>query len=546
MKLKNTFNLIILYLLTIAASIVCVTSIVTTIYYDMHVDVDFPHYKSENYIALFLSITLLIGLYVLLYRKKVFEKTKLMAGIMVFVCVGYCLLLIFSIRPLPVTDAKLLDDVINEFMMGDYSSLKNAGGYLYIWPFQLGYVAFGQIMTVIFGSGNYIAWDIVQLLSILITVIFLYKITWELFEDKIVCSVMALMSTGMLFFYNYVTFIYGDILSMAPQTIALYLTVLFVKNGKIRDAAWAAPFMATAILLKPNCVITMIAIMMMIIGSAFISHDSKNTANSTEISVDKHLISDDDDEVKVRSNKNSYSGKDITIRLIIRVALCIFMIFVVTSFNKTVKLHYLRVADLDNLPTGSPSVSHIVMGLSESELEDGWYNGYNYRVFGENGCNTEATRVAATKDLMERLSTFAHHPYYAARFFTRKFTTQWADPVCISTHDLDLVSRHVKNQPALADFLVFGTGSDITSWIMNVFMTFCYLGVLIYLFNTIKEKKVSDAEMLLLILIFGGMVFHEFWEGSSRYAMRYYVYFIPYAAWGIKMLIGKLGEKNEE
>ena len=72
---------------------------------------------------------------------------------------------------------------------------------------------------------------------------------------------------------------------------------------------------------------------------------------------------------------------------------------------------------------------------------------------------------------------------------------------------------------------------------MNVYMTVCYLGVVIYLVGVLRKKHVSDSEMLLLILIFGGMVFHEFWEGSSRYAMRYYVYWIPFAAYGIKRLL---------
>ena len=91
----------------------------------------------------------------------------------------------------------------------------------------------------------------------------------------------------------------------------------------------------------------------------------------------------------------------------------------------------------------------------------------------------------------------------------------------------------------LGQSLVFGRGSEMIKWIMNVFMTLCYLGVLIYLFTTFTGKKVSDSEMLILILILGGIVFHEFWEGSSRYAMRYYIYWLPFAACGLKVLIGR-------
>ena len=92
---------------------------------------------------------------------------------------------------------------------------------------------------------------------------------------------------------------------------------------------------------------------------------------------------------------------------------------------------------------------------------------------------------------------------------------------------------------ALGTSLVYGTGAVIMKWIMNVFMTLCYLGVLIYMISTIRKKSVTDPEMLMLILIFGGIVFHEFWEGSSRYAMRYYIYYLPFAACGLKVLSGR-------
>ena len=178
------------------------------------------------------------------------------------------------------------------------------------------------------------------------------------------------------------------------------------------------------------------------------------------------------------------------------------------------------------------------MGLQESELENGWYNGYNYKVFKENNYDSEATSRAAVENIKARLSEFRSDPGYGIRFFLRKFSTQWADPVCISTHNLDLVSRHVEDQPPLCDFIVFGKGSVILRWIMNVFMSVCYLCVLIFLVTRLVGKKVTTPQMLVLILIFGGILFHEFWEGSSRYAMRYYIYWLPFAACGMKVLLG--------
>ncbi len=97
----------------------------------------------------------------------------------------------------------------------------------------------------------------------------------------------------------------------------------------------------------------------------------------------------------------------------------------------------------------------------------------------------------------------------------------------------------MENPTALKDFIVFGKGSIILEWVMNVFMSVCYLCVVIYLLTRIRNRSTSLPELLFLIMIFGGIVFHQFWEGSSRYAMRYYVYWLPYAAYGMQSIFYK-------
>lgn len=506
MKLRKWFNLIIVFILTVTSAAILITSILTTIYYDMHVDVDFPHFKRETLSHLFISMGLIFIVFWYINRKKLFEKSRPFLILSIVFCISYCLFLVLSIKPQPVDDSKILDDVINEFALGDYSALTKEEGYLYIWPFQLGYVLFGLIMHGIFGAGNYFAWDMVQLVSIVLTLVFLYKITWEFFEDRVICSIMAFLSCGMLFFYNYVTFIYGDILSMAPQTIALYLIVNSLKKDKLLYAVWSAPFIALAVVLKTNCEIALIAMLLLILYGAF-------------------------------KDNNDYSSYELPKRFFLRVIVCLFISLFVFGSRHAVDFYFCRLTGIDSIPTGSPSVSHIAMGLQESELENGWYNGYNYHVFAQNGFDTEKTRAAATADIRKSLEKFAGDPKYAVKFFGRKFLTQWADPVCISTHNLDLVSRHVENPTKMMYHVVFGEGLIIGRWIMNVFMSVCYLCVLVHLIDLLKTKKVSLPQMLILILIFGGIVFHQFWEGSSRYAMRYYVYWLPFAASGMKMLL---------
>ncbi len=499
-KARDVFNYIIVLCLFVASVVVLVVSTVTTIYYDMGSDEDWPHYGRENIPLLAILLLVALAIFGVLYKRRAFEKHRLMAGIGLAVISAYCLMLIFGIRPIPVSDSMTLDKIINAFMIGDYSELTDPGGYVFIWPFQLGYIGFGQMMYSVFGKSNYLAWDLVQLLSILITVYLIYKMTWEFFEDKVICGIVAILSCGALFFYNYVTYVYGDILSMAPQTLALYAMVLYIKRDKKHYAILSAICIAVAILIKTNCEITLIALLLALAGNGI-------------------------EKVGVRS-------------LLRNVAISAFMLILVFTSKAAVDSYYCNVAGLEKIPDGNPVWAHIAMGLQESELEDGWYNGYNYHIYAENNYDTEATSSAAKVNIRQTVKTFIDRPLHGAYFFARKFATQWADSVCISTHNLDLVSRHVENQPALARFLVFGTGSHILIWIMNVYMPVCYIGVAIYLFGILRGRKVSVSEMLLLILIFGGIVFHEFWEGSSRYTMRYYIYYLPFGAYGLKVLLG--------
>ena len=515
-RLNRGFNFIIAFCLFLAAAVVLLVSTCTTIYYNMHDENDWPHYGSENIPLLLIFVAAVFVILALLYKKRVFEKAGLLTVISLIFILGYCLMLILSISPRAVNDSDLIDEVINQFAIRDYSSLTEPGGYLFTWPFQLGYVGFGQIMHRLFGPSNYFAWDMVQLLSIIVTVFLLNRITWELFEDKVICGIMSVIACGALFFYNYVTYIYGDILSMAPQTLALYMMILYLKREKLRYGIVSAVSIAVAVLIKTNCEIALIALLMTLV-----------------LSIITGIVKAAPDKKAEIRGKKLFSG-------LIVGALLVVMTF---AFKGAVNSYYADLTGLDAIPKGSPSWSHIAMGLQdEGGLEPGWYNGYNYHVFSANGYDSEATARASKENIRQTLTDFAHRPLHAGKFFFRKFTTQWADSVCISTHNLDLVSRHVDKQSLLRDYLVFGSdkGCPLLIWIMNVFMPVCYIGVAVYLLGILKGHSVSHQEMLILILIFGGIVFHEFWEGSSRYAMRYYIYWLPYAACGIKMLLEKV------
>ena len=138
MKLKKAFNMAVCLCLLTGAVLILGFSFFTTIYYKMHQENDKPYYGRENIPLLVLFVGLSLLIFYLLKKKEVFKNKKVVPVGLLF-CILYCLMLIFSIRPLPVNDAKLLDEIMRSFAEGNYSELTKPGGYLYIWPFQLGY-----------------------------------------------------------------------------------------------------------------------------------------------------------------------------------------------------------------------------------------------------------------------------------------------------------------------------------------------------------------------------------------------------------------------
>ncbi len=45
-------------------------------------------------------------------------------------------------------------------------------------------------------------------------------------------------------------------------------------------------------------------------------------------------------------------------------------------------------------------------------------------------------------------------------------------------------------------------------------------------------------------IVFGGFLFHSFWEVKAIYTYQYYMYLLPYAAYGIYLLVNHKREGN--
>lgn len=466
---------------------------------------------------------------------------------------GMSLFLVLVIRGNATNDALQLDEIMQAFSRGDYSSLQE-GGYLFVYPFQVTYVLIGQVLQALCGPSNYLVYQLLNVVSILCNLYFLYQITWELFHDRRVCAVMQLLSMGCWFYYVFATFIYADLWSFAVQSAAFLLEIRYLNRRRLRDIIGAGICIAAATLLKTNCYVALIAMILILLMDAV-----------------KAAVS-----VTAGTAASGNAGA-----LILRAVLFGVMFVVLTKgAQSAVNLGTARAAGIEKMPEGVPSAAYFAMGMEETEGKYGWYNGRNVGLFRDAGYDREQTVLDARETMKASIGEFQNSKRYLIRFYAGKFLSQWGDPTCVSMREMEETRRHTGELPKLVDSLIFGTGSRILQWGMNVTHSLIYLGLAVYLLSVtgsaLRRKQklrmpaqnvqqgqngqqtqngqqaqkqgqhlhtVSEPEILLVLFLVGGMLFHQIWEASGRYTMRYYLTMLPLAAWGICRLIG--GKQQE-
>ena len=478
---------------------------------------------------------------------------------------GMSLFLVLVIRGNATNDALQLDEIMQAFSRGDYSSLQE-GGYLFVYPFQVTYVLIGQVIQALCGPSNYLVYQLLNVVSILCNLYFLYQITWELFHDRRVCAVMQLLSMGCWFYYVFATFIYADLWSFAVQSAAFLLEIRYLNRRRLRDIIGAGICIAAATLLKTNCYVALIAMILILLMDAVRAAVSEKngkgasgTASSESVGASGNTVGNAPSEnagasANAATTGNAEASGNSAGTLILRAVLIGAMFVVLTKgAQSAVNLGTARAAGIEKMPEGVPSAAYFAMGMEETEGKYGWYNGRNVGLFRDAGYDREQTVLDAKETMKASIGEFQNSKRYLIRFYAGKFLSQWGDPTCVSMREMEETRRHTGELPKLVDSLIFGTGSRILQWGMNVTHSLIYLGLTIYLLSVagaaLRKKQylhlrtVSEPEILLVLFLVGGMLFHQIWEASGRYTMRYYLTMLPLAAWGICRLIG--GKQQE-
>lgn len=390
------------------------------------------------------------------------------------------------------------------FNSGNYINL-SPGGYLDMYPHQLGYVAFLQLLFRITKSNSFFMVQVINCLFIA-GIIFAACLLLDDLTDKAPVQMVGTLSIFQLLpLYLHASLLYGDVPSFLFSLLFMHHFIKGLKNGRSRYLIICVPEIILAVLFKKNSVIILLAAVIILIIHFIIT---KRTS-----------------------------------LLILLSALCILPI----STPKLLDAYYSKVSGYD-ISGGIPSISWIAMGTLEEGCP-GWFNNYPVPAYYDAGYDRQTASDMAIEKLGERFRYFREDPVYAVSFWKRKISTQWNDPFF---HSYDIVFTDEETPSGLTGFIIDHSEDIMVS--LSLLQNITYSGVLLYLVFLVShnnsttntglgvDKNNYNINIYMLlpeVCILGEFLFSIIWEANSRFVIPYYIIMIPLACMGWNNLLFK-------
>lgn len=389
----------------------------------------------------------------------------------------------------PTHDSLIVSRAAYHASIGDYSYI--SADYFKRFPFQLGYVLYSEIIIKLFGTAdNYLVIEYMNVLCLALSYFALMlsaKKLWGNGAARMMAVIAPLCAQPILF----CTFTYGNISGLAFASLAIW-QFLEIKEGwrGYIHGALSALFLGISVALKMNFMIVLVAIA--IIGLVrLIRH--------------KRLAD------------------------LVCVGLCLCFCLALPALAQS---HYERRAEV-KYGDGIPMVSWLAMGLNESSIAPGWYNGqYTVTNFHSHDMDASAAADASAEVIKERIEVFKDDPQYTADFFSQKIVSQWNEPTYQSLWTNQVRGRYGE-MGKLATWALVDGEKDVKAY-MSRFQELVFLASFAAALMLFKRKRIIDA--LLPTVFLGGFIYHALFEAKSQYAITYFVLLIPLAAYALNRL----------
>lgn len=510
-KRQNTFeylivNLVCLFLFLAFAYIAVMSIFQTSVFDPTAYGAEKIIFQTDN-IALNIFMTVLFAVFVFKMKKHYDFFAKVNMRFLEIGLVVYALMLgfvwIFSVTSIPAADSYNVFETASQAANGNYSSLSGSdfynsayyNGYSYynFYPFQLGFVFISEIVYRIFGTQSYMPIQIINVICVAVTYLGIAKITKHLFKRRSVEFIAILLLAGCFQPILFSTFVYGNIIGMCCAVWASYFLIRYFQSSKYILLLPCGALLVLATMAKYNNMIYLIAFVVMLIV---------------------HTVKDK-------------KWQSIAFAL----AICVAAVGV----NNLIIISYENRAGV-KLADGVSQVLYLDMGLNESSMAPGWYNGIAIETYKQYQLNDEAANAAAWDDINTRINIFANNPGYAADFFGKKITSQWNEPTFESIW-VSEVKSHSSEINAIGKGMYDGSLGQFFELYFNLFIQILYILFVIGIYCLFLKRNLNIETALLLLVLLGGFGYHLLFEGKSQYILTYIVLLIPTAAYGMNTVL---------
>ncbi len=461
------------------------------------------YYRKDNILLAVFFLALMAVLVRLGIQKGLFVKMpeKTLLGILLLYTALVSGVWAYASHSYPVADQKSVLECVEGLIHGNYECMTYKG-YLQYNRHQVGITAFYEIFTRIFTGGKVNYQAIYGLNTLMITGIFweLYRITKKLTDKKEIIMIELFLSFGMFQLMFYSTFIYGLIPGLFFALAGILFLFRLLKNGHWYDGILMALFLAIAVVLKSNYLIFVIAVGIILLGKTI-------------------------------------SEKKPVYLLFVLLILVGF-----TGLNGTAQKTYEVRTGMEFGDT-IPNSAYLAMGMQESAMAPGWFNGYNHVTYRNNGYDAQATDRIAKAYIAERVGEFAENPLDCLKFYYYKIVSQWNEVTYESFWISHNENNHTQELSGIVKDLYNGKLHLLMEAVMNLYQLLLFAGTLGMAWKMRKNKDLS--KVILLLCILGGFLFHILWEGKSQYIISYFPLMLPCGAIGIYELVQRKERKRE-
>jgi len=367
-------------------------------------------------------------------------------------------------------------------------------GYMDVYPNQYGFALIMYLGSFVFGTYNYLAVRIMNVIFLVILYRELAEVGGQIGLGK--CGRLIVLLAGILFVPAtlYSLFIYGNIAGLALSVLAARLMISAFIGSKHPVFCGVMSVLAVfaACLFKSNY---------MIFGVGIGIYCLFKTIHARMWS-----------------------------RMILVPALMVSL-----WLSSYIPALVMRSVTGYELQGGVSYMSYLAMGVQENAAGyAGGFNGFNedtYRSLqGDKAKHSEFSAQVYSQIMSEMASS----PSYLLNFFTRKQMHQWADPAYKSYWSVQSVPQHGTSE-WFYRMILPGNAYPVIVF-LSYFQLVVWLGAIFYVWFVKRGSSGFDEAMVMAVIFIGGFIFHTFWEAKSQYVFPFFVILFPVSAAGWKAL----------